>query len=86
MNQRIVHCGQNGNKGSCGGSPTEAQSEAKAPVRKLEEKLRLGKAMWLLTAMLASRRADRVREQDNTLSKLKTLVGHFAKLGGSKLL
>lgn len=83
---QIVHCGQNGNKGGCGGSPTEAQSEAKAPVRKLEGKLRLGKAMWLPTALLASRLADRVREQDNKLSKLGTLVGHFAKLGGPKLL
>lgn len=66
----LVHCGQNGNKGSWVGQAssvaallaTEAQQEAKALVRKLQEKLRLEKDMWLPTARLASRLADRVRE------------------------
>ena len=59
-----------------------ATEEAEARVRSLEEELRLEKDMQLFTALLASKLADKVGEQDN---KLATSVCHCAKLRGRKL-
>lgn len=53
-----------------------AQLEADAWVRKLEEELRLDKDMWLSTTRLASGLADNVGEQAN---KFETLACWFCK-------
>lgn len=60
---------------------TDAQLEADAPVKKLEE-LRLEKGVWLSTTLLASGLADQVGEQDNMLEIVACCC---AKLGGCKL-
>ena len=61
---------------------TEAQLEAEARVRKLEEELSLERDMPLSTALLASGLGDKVGEQDN---QSETLPHPLAKLGGCKL-
>lgn len=61
---------------------TNAQLEAEAGVKELEEKLRREKDMWLSTTLLPLGPADNVGEQDN---KLEDIVCCFAKLGGRKL-
>lgn len=60
----------------------DAQTEAEAQVKKLEEELRLEKNVWFSTILLASGLADKVGEQNK---KLETSVCHFAKLGSYKL-
>lgn len=60
-----------------------AQLEAEAPVRKLENKLRLEKDSWLFPTLPDSGQANKVGERDN---KLETLPCHFAKLEGHRLL
>ena len=49
---------------------TDAQLEAEAWVRKLEEELRLKKVVRLSTTLLALGLADKVGEQDNNLENL----------------
>lgn len=60
---------------------TDAQLQAEAQVRKLEE-LRLKKDVQMSTTPLASQLADKVGEQDN---QLKTLVCHLSNLRKNKL-
>lgn len=51
-------------------------------IKKLEEELSLEEDMKLPITLLAPGLADKMGKQDN---KLKTLSGHFAKIGGHKM-
>ena len=62
---------------------TDAQLEAEARVRQLEEELKLEKNVQVSTALPALGLADKMREQD---CKLEILACHMAKLGEHKLL
>ena len=61
------------------GLDTDAQLEAEAQVRELEEELRLETDMQLTTTLLTLGMAEKLEEQDY---KLENLACHFAKPGG----
>ena len=62
---------------------SDAQLEAEAQVRKMEEELSLEKDVQLSTTLLTSGLEDEVEEQHKNLV---TLVCPFSKQGGHKLL